>query len=77
MWSLRRQKKREPGGFCPVCRQQELVFAAARLWKCRSCGSRIPDPAYLEFLLSALDPRASRRDRMRAQLRIVGGGARA
>ena len=42
----------------------DLLFASGgRLWKCRSCGTRIPDPSYLEFLLRAVDPNARRRRR--------------
>lgn len=51
------RRSREPGAFCPVCSQLELV-AAGRIphWKCRECGTRIPERSYFAFMSQALDP---------------------
>ena len=55
--SLFRKRSKEPGAFCPVCGQLELVVGGRGLhWKCRECGTRIPDRSYVAFMARALDP---------------------
>lgn len=45
----------EEGAYCPVCKRAGLGLARfGNTWKCRCCGSKIPDRAYFEFICSAL-----------------------
>ena len=45
------KKKHVSAAWCPVCRRQDLHASATGFsWKCRSCGSRIPD-ATLKMLI--------------------------
>jgi len=73
--SFFRRRDKEPGAFCPVCSQLEL-FSGGRIphWKCRGCGTKIPERTYFAFMTQALgsgpravpapltEPRARRRE---------------
>ena len=53
----------ENRALCPVC--WELTLSQKGFfdsWKCRECGTRIPDRAYFEFLLRSSELIAARRD---------------
>lgn len=55
------------GALCPVCGERALVTAFwSSSWKCLSCRARIPELAYVKFLVKAAE-------RMQRRTGRVGG----
>jgi ribosomal protein L37AE/L43A len=49
-------RSRNHRAWCPVCRTLELYpGSTGRFWRCRTCGSRIPDAALRHVLLNQLE----------------------
>jgi ribosomal protein L37AE/L43A len=52
MWNRSRRK----GVWCPVCRKLGLEQANfGPSWKCRNCGSRIPDDTLLTLIAEKIE----------------------
>jgi len=54
---MRRSKLRnDKGAWCPVCRTLALRQTSVRRdWKCRECGSRIPDQTLMRLIVERIE----------------------
>ena len=54
---MRRSKLRsDKGAWCPVCRTPALRQTSVRRdWKCRECGSRIPDQTLMRLIVERVE----------------------